>query len=175
MENVCLRWRTTLPVEVVSLIGMLVPLGCARFLLTCQGYAARWASLKEELKAADFEPALTYHLCRHTRRDMVKPENIVQRLGMAIAYGADADLIFGLLQTGQVEDVEESEDYESDCCEYPFQGPFGTPLFAACTRDYTSRMPRKSIWVPVHRDVLGRWRRRCLDGRNSIACGGEDR
>ena len=91
-----------LKLEVVSSIGIAVPFSCARLLLTCQGGRAKLPLLTEKLKSstsqAAFEVAL--HRCLRTwknRGSCISPETVMQKLGVAIAHGADEELVFGFL------------------------------------------------------------------------------
>ena len=140
--DVCLK------LEVVGCIGMAVPFSCARLLVTCRGGRAMLPLLKERPKYSAWQAAfqVALHRCLRTwtnRGNYLTPETLMQELGVAIAHDADEELVFAFLaaidfqvQLGETSS-DDDEDELCDWCPYAFRGPFGSPLFAASTRNST--------------------------------------
>ena len=127
-------------------IGLFAPLGCAKLILSTRASAQYLQTLSSTLRKptsqAIFRAMLKYHAEGHDPNGVLGPtENQWQHLGMAIAGGADQDLVFAILadaewqlpRTTDVPICSGGEQFQARC-PYAFHGPCGGPLFAACDR-----------------------------------------
>ena len=135
--------------EVSYCIGMAAPLAMARLLLACRRSFVKWAFLREKFASCACQGGFRHALDRclqfwKNRGSYIEPTGIMQNLGVAIAHGADADLVFALLAgtnfhyplvAGDDDDIENDSEGFCDSCPFPFTGPFGSPLYAASTRN----------------------------------------
>ncbi len=125
-------------------ISMCTPLGTAKLILSNRSAMAHLPRLQSMLRSSAWQAIVRTAAERHVEEydqwgQLPRTANFWQDLGVAIAGGADEDLIFSCLadvgwrlpRAVATTDMVLGEQFLPQC-PYPYYGPCGGPLFAAC-------------------------------------------